>query len=125
MRFNGFIFLTINDFSDEKFNRMICAAYLSMIFLLLSGCDRVRSGNGILVDSNTKSPLIGVVAKSYGDKVDDDYYKSDVVADSSGRFTRSTGVPGARKNLIIVLSKDNYHSVTVKNPFNDTPYLYK
>lgn len=109
----------------KRFSYKISSIFLSLFFVFLSGCDRGRSGNGIVVDSDTKSPLSGVVAKSYGDHVNDDSYKSEMVTDSSGRYTGSTGLPGAHKNLFIVLSKDQYHSVTVKNPFNDTTYLYK
>jgi hypothetical protein len=104
----------------------IIVLILGIILCFLSiRCDCWTDGNGVVIDSITNQPLDSVVAKSYIEKVTEEYYHMEMITDSTGKFNGTTGNTGKCADIVIVLSKKGYTTTTVTNPKNDTIKMIK
>lgn len=124
-------------FKSNKLNCMLSygiryASHFAILFSFLltsGGCDCVVDGNGIVVDSETNLPLDSVVVKSYVDKVKNSTCESEMITDSTGKFSGSTGLTGGGfsgcPDLVVELSKNGYLTTSFTNPYNDTVKLIK
>jgi hypothetical protein len=109
-------------------NRVTVLLFYIVMFLAIVSCDCVTDGNGIVVDAHTGLPLDSVIVKSYVNRVNDRFFQSQMVTDSTGEFSGSTGLTGGFfgcPDLVIELSKGGYVSTKIKNPNNASVRLTK
>jgi hypothetical protein len=98
------------------------------LLIALAGCEGDTSGSGYALDKTTHKPLAGVVAKSYAKRGSHLHYHQEMVTDSTGYFTGTTGTVGCGTggdcpDLMIELIKSGYTTVQIVNPDKDSVYM--
>lgn len=115
--------------SMRRLSAKIITGLIFALCLFIWSCDCLRDGSGVVVDINTNQPIDSVLVRSYIGKVREKSFEYEMLTDSSGNFTGTTGMTGGGfggcPDLVMVFSKTGYISLTLKNPYNATVKLSK
>ncbi len=107
-------------------NKKIKLYAVFLIIFFISSCDVYKSGDGVVFDADTQKPIDSVRIESFLVTDKESVFVEQLYTDSVGYFDSGTGnlsARGAKADYIIILSKDGYENLVVKNPKDSKIYL--
>lgn len=124
---NNFI-VAILIFANMK--KVIWKVSFVLLFLsfFLSGCQKVISGTGYVVDKSTLQPIQGALVEAYLGNPSPDALQMSTQTNAQGAYyvyTQPYTYSGTYPTLYVNISMKGYQGAYVRNPHNDTTYLVK
>ncbi len=98
---------------------------VGMVFFLMS-CQKIISGNGVVMDKDTGLPLKGVSVDAYLEHPSPDTFQMHTQTDAKGNYVVSSNpqsCTGSCPDIYVEILFTGYSSAYVKNPHGDTTWL--
>ena len=107
-------------------NKEIKLFALFLILFFIASCDAYKSGDGVVFDADTQKPIDSVRIEAFLVSDQESVFVEQLFTDSVGFFDSGTGnlpASGAEADYLIILSKNGYENLVVKNPKDSKIYL--
>ncbi len=95
--------------------------YQLFLLALLIGCDAVQKKSGVILNSETRQPVVGVAISKYEQEDSSNSFTKRIYSDKNGQFEYSS--VGMTNSFELFFMKEGFKTNKIKNKDSDTTLL--